>query len=100
MLLAIVWLGIGCNQTTGMTAIVIRERQVCVEIAKNDSIQINKVTIDGNEILPAEFTESRANNTWVAKVSFYKTPHIKAWIEDNIAKAKEAYEKARQNVRP
>lgn len=94
ILLVTAWLAIGCNPTAEMKAIVIRERYVCVEIAKNDSIQINKVIIDGNEILPTQFTESKANNTWVAKVSFYKTPHIMAWIDNNAKKAREAHEKA------
>ena len=84
---------IGCNSTLEATAITIQDRYVCVHITKNDTMQINKVTIDGNEILPTQFTESIANNTWVAKVSFHKTPNIMNWIDNNTKKAKEVYEK-------
>jgi hypothetical protein len=89
LLIVASWLAIGCNSNL-LTAITIQDRNVCVLIPKD--VQVTKVIIDGNEVLPEQFTEKRTGE-W-AEVSYYKTPNIKAWMENNIERARQAYEKA------
>jgi len=92
LLLVITCVSLGCSPTAKIKSIVIREHYVNVGIVNDSSIRINQVTIDGNVIPSEQLTYDDVNNAWVAKVSFHKTPHIEAWLEDNIEKARVEYE--------